>query len=140
MRNPWRLIAVLVGIATVSGCQLPSAAPGGRSPPPSQQVGRQPVRPQVKPQGVVAARGSAPTQAEFEIHLDRAAMAANRVDAAAVTDALSRFFSTMPFFSLIDLQDVKVRAADGRDISLRTIGTVDVWFGPAKTEIIVGGK
>lgn len=87
--------------------------------------------------GVVAS-ATTPYQADFEIHLDRTAMTASHCDQPGVTQALSRFFEAYPFFSLTDLQDVTIRSLDGKEVPLKQIATVDVWFGAARTEILVG--
>jgi hypothetical protein len=128
--------AAIFGVGLVAGCAAPPPRPASQAVgPPRPSAAATPVAP-------AAPVGSAPTgsaPADFDIHLDRTAMAAQRVDAAAVTSALSRFFEAYPFFSLSDLQDVKVRAADGREVPLRQIGAVDVWFSAARTEIVIGG-
>jgi multidrug efflux pump subunit AcrB len=105
---------------------------------PANPQAPQAQRPPIRPNAVTVTRGSGTTQADFEIHLDREAMAANKVEQATVAQSLQQFFTTYPFFSLIDLQDLKIKSTDGKEVQLKQIATVDVWFGPAKTEIVVG--
>jgi hypothetical protein len=78
-----------------------------------------------------------PGQADFEIHLDRAALTARRVDVDAVNRAVSRFFAAYPFFSLSDLRDVDIPAADGTGVRLRDVAEIEVWFGSAATQVVV---
>jgi hypothetical protein len=142
---------VMVKLAKLAAALLFGGAIIGCQPPPGQQPNRPKITPQPQPQAqrpqpgarppnTVTARAGEGTQANFEIHLDRAAMAAAKVEASAVTDSLTRFFNAYPYFSLIDLQELKIKSAEGKDVPLRQVGTIDVWFGPAKTEIVIGGS
>jgi hypothetical protein len=127
--------AAIFGVGLLTGCGPPPPLPKPASQPAASALKR-PATAAAISAAVAAPAASAP--ADFDIRLDRTAMAAQGVDAAAVTAALSRFFEAYPFFSLSDLQDVKVRATDGREVPLRQLGTVDVWFSAARTEIVIG--
>ena len=126
-----RSFAVLVSILALAGSLGCEPPPNPQQP--GQRAGLRPGRP-AAPAQVTAV----PSQADFEIHLDRSAMATHRVDTGAVTEALSRFFEQYPYFSLSDLQDVKVGSADGRQVPLKQVATVEVWFAAARTELVVG--
>jgi hypothetical protein len=131
MRRSMILLPVFALLGSLLGCE----------PPPNPQVQVQPRLSQRsdRPANAPTVTGT-PASSDFEIHLDRSAMATHRIDAAAVTAALSRFFEAYPYFSLSDLQEVKVRGGTGTDVPLKQIATIDVWFSAAKTEIVVGTK
>src|SRR5690242_12776695 len=98
MRRLIFLLPMLVILGSVLGCE-PPPNPQPQTPP---RMSQRLSRPNTPP-----ALSASPAQADFEIHLDRSAMASHRIDAAAVTAALSRFFESYPYFSLSDLQEVK---------------------------------
>jgi len=77
---------------------------------------------------------------EFEVRIDRPAMVAAGVDQAAVAEALSAFFKSRPTFTLTELNALRVRGTGGREVPLRQIATVDVRFGPARTEVLIGDE
>jgi hypothetical protein len=78
-----------------------------------------------------------PGQSDIEVHVDRAALAARHVDAEAVARAVSRFFEAYPFYSLTDLRNLKVPTPDGGAVPLREVAEVEVWFGSARTQVVV---
>ena len=132
MRCTIFLPSVFALLGSLLGCEPP--------PNPQAQVPPRLTQRSAKPASPAAAVTATPASSDFEIHLDRSAMATHRIDAAAVTAALSRFFEAYPYFSLSDLQEVKVRGGTGQDVPLKQIATIDVWFSAAKTEIVVGAK
>ncbi|HEX8911472.1 MAG TPA: hypothetical protein VF796_03860 [Humisphaera sp.] len=125
-----RSIVALTVVATATfagGCGGPDVPP---QPPASHAAAE--ASPLAKPAQVYGS--------EFEVRLDRPAMAAAGVDQTAVADALAAFFKARPTFTLSELNAVRVPAGNGREVPLRQIATVDVRFGPAKTEILIGDE
>ena len=132
MRRSIFLLPVFALLGSLIGCEPPPNPQGQVQPRLAQRLS--------KPTNPAAPVTATAAPSDFEIQLDRSAMSTHRIDAAAVTAALSRFFEAYPYFSLSDLQEVKVRGGTGEDVPLKQIATIDIWFSAAKTEIVVGAK
>ena len=106
-------------------------------PPPPNQNQRVGQAGRMGPDRRVVAQPPGPYQAQFEISVDPSAMSERRVEMATLIESLRQFFEQYPFFSLGELQEMTVRATNGREVELRNFATVNVWFDAARTEIVV---
>jgi multidrug efflux pump subunit AcrB len=74
---------------------------------------------------------------DLEVRLDRVAMARRGVSEPVVADALAAFLSQNRHYTLSQLNELVVhRPAGGDAVRLRDVATIDVSFGPARTDII----
>lgn len=69
---------------------------------------------------------------DVTVQIDGAAAADNRLEPDAIRGQVARFLDSHQKFTLNDLNNLKLPAADGREVLLQEVATVQVEFHRAK--------
>ena len=88
-----------------------------------------PAKPTTRPADQSSfSRGGARFQAQFKVVIDDAAAEDNHVEPGQINGVVQKFLESHDTFTLAEVQNIKIRASNGRDVLLQEVASVQVTF------------